>query len=133
MDPRLKIILYGNQEEELSLLMRLSNSKLYPKNCKVISQFGDIISCRIKRKFLNQVYDSPEVKSLKAPRVIPSDDFIYEKVRRYKYKSKIAINENQTSKVVFGIVDFGFDFTHPDFINNGKTRFEKIWVQSEKK
>ncbi|WP_309608331.1 S8 family serine peptidase [Flavobacterium sp.] len=132
MDPRLKIILYGNPEEELSLLMRLSNTKQYPKNCKVISQFGDIISCRIIRKFLNKVYNSPEVKSLKAPRVIPSDDVLSEKVRRYKCKSKIQNNENETSKVVFGIVDFGFDFTHPDFINNGKTRFEKIWVQSEK-
>jgi subtilisin family serine protease len=132
MDPRLKIILYGDQEEELSLLMRLSNVDKYPKKCKVISQFGDIVSCRIKRKFLNEVYDSLEVKSLKAPRVIPSDDFLNEKVRRYKYKPRMRINLDQPSKVVFGIVDFGFDFTHPDFINNGKTRFEKIWVQSEK-
>lgn len=132
MDPRLKIILYGNPEEELSLLMRLSNNEKYPKHCKVISQFGDIVSCRIKRKFLNQVYDSSEVKSLKAPRVIPSDEFIDEKIRRYKYKLKKENDDNQTSKVVFGIVDFGFDFTHPDFINNGKTRFEKIWIQSEK-
>ncbi len=131
MDPRLKIILYGNQEEELSLLMRLTNSQQYPKNCKVISQFGDIISCRIKRKFLNQVYDSLEVKSLKAPRVIPSDEF-REKSTKYEYRSKFQNHNNQTSKVVFGIIDFGFDFTHLDFIDKGKTRFEKIWVQSEK-
>ena len=30
--------------------------------------------------------------------------------------------------VLVGIIDVeGFDFAHPDFIVNGKTRFEAIW------
>ena len=62
MDPRLKIILYGNPEEELSLLMRLENQSRFPKKCIIISQFGDIVSCRIKRKNLDEIYNSKDDK-----------------------------------------------------------------------
>lgn len=34
------------------------------------------------------------------------------------------------SNVLIGIVDVGgFDFSHPDFVRNGKTRFVRIWDQ----
>jgi subtilisin family serine protease len=130
MDPRLKIILYGNPEEELSLLMRLENPKFAPQDCKIISQFGDIVSCRITRKNLDKVYNSKEVKSLKAPNVVPADDYLNENEITYNYNH--FVSTNQKSNVVFGLIDFGFDFTHEDFIDNGKTRIEKIWVQSAK-
>lgn len=128
MDPRLKIILYGNPEEELSLLMRLENQQSFPQNCTIISQFGDIVSCRIKRKHLDDVYNSKEVKSLKAPNVVPADDYLNE--NEYTFQYNTPNTENYKSNVVFGIIDFGFDFTHEDFIDNGKTRIEKIWVQT---
>ena len=36
----------------------------------------------------------------------------------------------QTAKVLVGIVDVGgFDFAHPEFIDAGRTRFERIWDQ----
>ena len=130
MDPRLKIIIHGKPEEELSLLMRLNDASKYPMQTKVVTQFGDIVTCRIKRKNIFEVYNSKEVKSLKAPTVIPAvtvsqndSSVIYNEVQ----KKSLPI---QKSNVVFGIIDFGFDFTHADFIDDGKTRFEKIWVQS---
>ena len=129
MDAGLKIILYGNPEEEMLLLMRLNSANIYPKNCKVISQFGDIVSCRIKRKFLNEVYDSNEVKSIKAPDVVPADSAVEYKENIVKPITSTSLKE-KISNVVFGLIDFGFDFTHPDFIDHGKTRFEKIWIQS---
>lgn len=129
MDPRLKIILQGNPKEELSLLIRLNDEKQYPKKCKVISQFGDIISCRVLRENLEDVYDSLEVKSVKAPRVIPADDFQQDN-QGYIVKSSDARSNEKQSNVVFGLIDFGFDFTHLDFIDEGKTRFEKIWTQT---
>ncbi|ULC59433.1 S8 family serine peptidase [Flaviramulus sp. BrNp1-15] len=130
MDPKLKLIVKGNPREELQLLLRLKSAHIYPKHCKVISQFGDIISCRILRKDLLSVYDDPATRSLKAPQVIPADFYddsgysnVINKVNRHQPKTK-------KSPVVFGIIDFGFDFSHPDFLDNeGKTRFEKIWVQ----
>ena len=130
MDPRLKIILYGNPEEELSLLMRLENQQFIPQNCKIISQFGDIVSCRIKRKHLDSVYNSKEVKSLKAPNVVPADDYFNDNQIKYTYNNIDSESDSATSNVVFGVIDFGFDFTHDDFIDNGKSRIEKIWVQT---
>ena len=41
---------------------------------------------------------------------------------------------SKVSPVVFGIIDFGFDFSHPDFLDtNGNSRFEKLWVQPSKR
>lgn len=131
MDPRLKVILYGNPEEELSLLMRLEQANQYPNYCKIITQFGDIVSCRIKRKYLQQVYDSKQVKSLKAPRVVPADVALeHPYLESISYENIPAHQFTPISNVVFGLIDFGIDFTHPDFIDNGVSRIEKIWVQS---
>ncbi|WP_431241517.1 hypothetical protein ACQ9BO_15745 [Flavobacterium sp. P21] len=76
MDPRLKVILYGNPDEELSLLMRLEKEKEYPDNCKIISEFGNIVSIRTQRRFLCPIYQSKKVKSLKAAMVVPANDYI---------------------------------------------------------
>lgn len=129
MDPRLKVILYGNPDEELSLLMRLKRLSNYPENCKIISQFGDIVSCRVKRKDLEKLYYSNEVLSLKAPRVIPADNSFGE-TKGEIINIKRDYSKKNKSNVVFGLIDFGFDFTHEDFIDNGLTRFEKIWIQN---
>lgn len=131
MDPRLKIILYGNPEEELSLLMRLENKQFRPQNCRIVTQFGDIVSCRIKRKHLDEVYNCKEVKSLKAPNVVPADDYCNHNQMNYRYCA-VTTRKKKKSNVVFGVIDFGFDFTHEDFIDDGKTRIEKIWVQTGK-
>lgn len=132
MDPRLKIILYGNPDEELSLLMRLEKEKDYPDHCKIISEFGKIVSIRTKRRFLCAIYDSKKVKSLKAPSVVPANVAIEEEPSSQILDKKNDVSSDRVSNVVFGIIDFGFDFTHPDFITNDKTRFEKIWVQSDR-
>ncbi|UZO82329.1 S8 family serine peptidase [Aquimarina sp. ERC-38] len=135
MDPKLKLIVRGNPREELSLLLRLHKANIYPKNCKVISQFGDVISCRILRKNLLSVYDDKATRSLKAPQVIPAN---YKNSRitdvsigAFQELHQNLVSSNyKRSPVVFGIIDFGFDFGHRDFQDAyGKTRFEKIWVQ----
>ncbi|MEN2416127.1 S8 family serine peptidase [Flavobacterium mesophilum] len=132
MDPRLKIILYGNPDEELSLLMRLQKEKEYPANCTIISEFGTIVSMRTKRRYLKSIYNSNKVISLKPAGVIPAGD-LTEKAPETEILDKVnEVPDETVSNVVFGIIDFGFDFTHPDFITNGKTRFEKIWIQSDR-
>ncbi|MFH7015624.1 S8 family serine peptidase [Flavobacterium sp. FlaQc-47] len=131
MDPRLKIILYGNPDEELSLLMRLEKEKDYPEHCTIITEFGKIVSITTKRRFLLSIYNSKKVKSLKAPTVVPANDIIEQYLENQILDKKTEVSGNEVSNVMFGIIDFGFDFTHPDFIADGKTRFEKIWVQSD--
>lgn len=132
MDPRLKVILYGNQDEELSLLMRLEKEKEYPDYCKIISEFGTIVSIRTKRRYLYRIYNSKKVKSLKAPSVVPANVAIEEVSFNEILEKKNDAPDENISNVICGVIDFGFDFTHPDFIKNNKTRFEKIWVQSDR-
>lgn len=133
MDPKLKLIMQGKPDEELQLLMRLKDPRVIPDHVKVITQFRDIISCRILRKHLLMVYDDEATFSLKAPKVIPlNKESREDSMDRHFYKRNSRMNRvMEKSKVVFGIIDFGFDFTHPDFLDaDGNTRFEKIWVQS---
>jgi subtilisin family serine protease len=132
MDPRLKVILYGNPDEELSLLMRLEKEKDYPDHCKIISEFGEIVSIQTQRRYLCSIYNSKKVKSLKAPSVIPANEDVEPNPETRVLDKKNEVLSDTVSNVVFGIIDFGFDFSHPDFITNGKTRFEKIWVQSDR-
>ncbi len=133
MDPRLKLIVKGNPNEELHLLMRLKDKNSIPPHVKVISQFGDIISCRISRKYLMVVYDHVATRSLKAPQVIPLNNYNSDLEDAGAYESFLGNPKSYSkrkSNVVFGIIDFGFDFTHPDFFDpEGNTRFEKIWAQ----
>ena len=133
MDPRLKLIVKGNPNEELHLLMRLKDKNVIPPHIKLISQFGDIISCRILRKYLMVVYDHVATRSLKAPQVIPLNNYssdINDASEYSNFAGKPRVISKRKSNVVFGIIDFGFDFTHPDFFDPlGNTRFEKIWAQ----
>ncbi|AUC75768.1 S8 family serine peptidase [Olleya sp. Bg11-27] len=134
MDSKLKLIVKGNPKEELQLLLRLKSADIYPKKCKIISQFHDVISCRILRKDVLSVYDDPATFSLKAPQVIPAQlykDSRFNNIFSEQINQKIP--KTIKSNVVFGIVDFGFDFTHSNFLDSdGETRFEKIWVQPSK-
>jgi subtilisin family serine protease len=134
MDPRLKIIRYGNPQEELRLLVRLQQPHRLPPRVRCTAQFGDIISCRIKRADLDFVYNHPTVKSIKAPGVLPVNAAFEDWVAAQEIKprqNKVFDAVPDEPGVVLGIIDFGFDFTHPDLIINGRTCFEKIWVQSQ--
>ncbi|OMQ08966.1 hypothetical protein BXU01_18620 [[Flexibacter] sp. ATCC 35103] len=111
--------------------MRLEKEKDYPENCKIITEFGKIVSITTKRRYLLSIYNSKKVKSLKAPTVVPANEII-EEFPENQILDKNNVSGDPVSNVMFGIIDFGFDFTHPDFIVNGKTRFEKIWVQSDR-
>ena len=114
MDPRLKIILYGNQDEELSLLMRLEKEKEYPEHCEIISEFGPIVSVRMLRRNLCRIYNSKKVKSLKAPSVVPANVAIEEVSSSEILEKRNDILDENTSNVVFGIIDFGFDWSFYD-------------------
>ncbi|GLB50463.1 S8 family serine peptidase [Neptunitalea lumnitzerae] len=137
MDPKLKLTIQGNPNEELHLLLRLRNPDVVPKYVKVVSRFKDIISCRILRKHLLMVYTDDATFSLKAPQVIPVNTAIentdFDDVELVESLREKGTAQSQKSNVVFGIIDFGFDFTHPNFTDaKGNTRFEKIWVQALK-
>lgn len=135
MDSRLKLILNGDPEEELMLLIRLKDAKINAPFCTVITQFGDIITCRVRRKHLLEVYNSPDTFSVKAPRLIPAP------LQKEEAESVSAASVSNPSRrfktsytgkgVYFGTVDWGFDFAHSNLRNpDGSTRFKCIWDQN---
>jgi subtilisin family serine protease len=132
MDPRLKMIIKGKPEQEVKLLLRLQNADT-PKlpYAKIISKFGDVVSIRVKRKQIPLLYQSDLVFSLKAPKVLPVNDHLNHHEVYHKPLNFTKSTSNK-SNVVFGIIDFGIDFTHQDFINNNQSAIESVWYQNAK-
>ena len=135
MDSRLKLILNGDPEEVLMLLVRLKNPGVLVPFCQVITQFGDVVTCRVKRKNLLELYNSPDIFSVKAPRLIPSplqkeeiETVSSESIDGPSRRFKIPY----TGKgIYFAAVDWGFDIAHSNLRKpDGSTRFKCIWDQN---
>ncbi len=135
MDSRLKLIINGDPEEVLMLLVRLKKPEVGVPFCQVISQFGDIITCRVQRKHLLEVYNSPDTFSVKAPRLIPATRYTEEEASFSPEKSDNPSRRFETPYTGKGIysafVDWGFDFAHANLRRpDGTTRFKCIWDQN---
>src|SRR5262249_20834609 len=121
-------------------IVKLGDRNSLPAGVHVVTQFGDIATVRLRRDLIPHVSESPEVAGmvagfsylgadvetetttavpeLSADEVLPTDD------RRPNHLSATGKN------VVVGVVDWGFDFTHPDFRNpDGSTRILALWDQ----
>jgi subtilisin family serine protease len=142
MDPSLQELLeeIHDPEEELEVIMRLVLPSTIPEKVKVIASFGDVITCRIKRKDVDQVYKSPLKFSLKASKYFLSDvatvlpDISVPRIEKKSLFPSVKKSTDKLNQVVVGIIDWGCDFTHPNFKNNdGTTRLLAIWDQSFKK
>jgi subtilisin family serine protease len=139
MDPALEEQIDGtlNQDEMIEAIIRLTKRDQYPPGIMVVSSFDNIITCRVRRGDIQKVYDHPAVASFKAPRVFYHD--WNEKVQTKENTRHPLLNENDFNpglaltgkKVVIGLIDWGADFAHADFINeDGTTRFIALWDQN---
>jgi subtilisin family serine protease len=138
MDPALQEQLLPARDggEVIEAIIRLQAPFRIPDNVKVVSQFGDIITVRVRRSDVPAVYQSPAVRSFKAKRVLNSfHSPAVTGTRRGIPESAGALHPSGggvTGKgVVVAILDWGADFAHGDFLNDdGSTRFLAIWDQS---
>jgi subtilisin family serine protease len=131
----------GKADDEVAAIIRLGHHERLPANVRIVSQFSDIVTIRLTRGDLLNVSASAEVLDINAGGSLmgpdwerdsaetlesaPASDRVRETdIRRPK-------DENATGRgVVIGIVDWGFDFAHPDFKNaDGKTRILALWDQ----
>ncbi|MCG8322628.1 MAG: S8 family peptidase [Cytophagales bacterium] len=136
MDPFLeeKILPHLDPDEQVEAMMRLHDPDRVPDHVKVISRFGDIITCRIRRGDIREVYKSPLKKSLKASRHF---SFNYPGTSDH-LSDNSALNYDAadlkapTAKgVVVAVLDWGFDFAHANFRNqDGTTRLLALWDQT---
>ena len=135
MDSALQELLHAELDpyEIVEVLVRLTNENVIPEKLTPIAQFGDIITCRIRRADILEVYRSDQTKSMKAPRFV-AYDASYSSEYISSSSEKEAYTETATGKnTVVAVMDWGIDFAHPNFRNpDGSTRLLALWDQSFK-
>lgn len=135
MDPAMQEKLWTNSNSSalLEVIMRLNRPDKVPANVQLVSQFGDIITCRIPNDKIEKVYQSPNRKSLKASKNIRLANFVQQEPID---ESELFFRQPKVipkSNVIVAVLDWGIDFAHPNFRTpEGDTRFIAIWDQSAK-
>lgn len=126
----------GDASDEVEVIVRLHQPHLPPPHIRIISQFGSIVTCRLRRSAILDVRRHERVASMKAPMVVMPDldpvlgESEYEPTHASDNRRPLA--EHLTGRgVVVGVIDWGCDFTHPNFRHpNGRTRLLALWDQT---
>jgi len=138
MDPALvELSEQGEGGDEIAAVVRLTSTDAPPPpGARVVARFGEIATLRFRRDDLIAVRESVEVTSLKAPKMFAADVEVFDEadesepdVRPTDRRRPDGLAETGRG-VLLGVVDWGFDFTHPDFRNaDGSTRIVALWDQ----
>src|SRR5919199_2600225 len=140
MDPHLwELLEEGNDEDEVAAIIRLGQPGAVPEGVRLVTQFGDIATVRLRRGSIPSVRDSAEVVTMKPPEPLapepevdplgPPEDF---PESLPWMDDRRPHTESATGRgVVVGVIDWGCDFAHPDFRHpDGRTRLLALWDQS---
>lgn len=136
MDPRLvRLFEEGGKDDEVAAILRLGGNAAVPPSVRVVSRFGNIATVQLRRGDIASVHDSPSVASMKpaAPllREARLASSVVETVASHGDLRRSNRLQATGKDVVFGLVDWGFDFAHPDFRDaNGATRLLSMWDQT---
>jgi GH25 family lysozyme M1 (1,4-beta-N-acetylmuramidase) len=136
MDPRLvRLFEDGGKNDEVAAILRLGGNSAVPPAARVVSRFGDIATVRLRRGDIASVHDSPSVASMKPAAPLLREARLASSIVETVASRGDLRRSNRlqaTGKgVVFGLVDWGFDFAHPDFRDaNGGTRLLSMWDQT---
>ena len=115
-----------------------SEAMLRNYNAIISSKAGNIYSCKIPYDSLNSLVKNNEIIAIEASRPAV---FAMDSVRRTSNIDPIhdGLTLNKTAYkgegVIIGMVDVGFDFTHPNFYDEKgeKFRIKEVWCQSDNK
>lgn len=139
MDPSLwEIYATGADNDEIAAIIRLSQPGASPEGVRIIARFGDIATCRIQKRTLLDVRANSEVVSLKAKGLLVPDDEIDPELPLEEFSERYLWVDDRRPEglsymgrgVILGVVDWGFDFTHPEFRHeDGTTRLLALWDQ----
>jgi phosphatidylserine/phosphatidylglycerophosphate/cardiolipin synthase-like enzyme/monoamine oxidase/subtilisin family serine protease len=129
----------GKEDDEVAAIIRLGHYAVVPKGVRVVTQFNEIITVRMKRGDLLKVSGAPEVDSMVAGDAYLGADLELETAGLPELSSDTILPSDERRPkdvaatgrgVVVGVVDWGFDFAHPDFRNkDGSTRIVALWDQ----
>lgn len=135
MDPALQEIMLSARDgfQLTEAIIKLTNPAQPPAGTTLVTRFGDIATCRIPSERIGEVWADEAVVSLKAPRYVAMEPSLYAEDTFPDAQTLSSADKHPyTGKgIVVGIIDWGFDFTHPNFLNkDGSTRFLAIWDQT---
>jgi subtilisin family serine protease len=126
----------GKQDDEIAAIIRLGHSAVIPKGVRVVTQFSEIVTVRLKRANIPNVSGAPEVASMIAGDLYLGPDVELESAELSSdtllpTDERRPQDESATGRgIVVGAVDWGFDFAHPDFRHrDGTTRILALWDQ----
>lgn len=140
MDPALwELLEEGPSDDEIAAIIRLRQSSNLPPGVRVITQYGEIVSVRMKRGAILEIHEEDEVASLKAPGPPMGPDV---ELSDAEIPGDLDLNARPTDErrplsleaagksVVIGIIDWGLDINSPAFRNpDGSTRILALWDQ----
>ncbi|HEY0441535.1 MAG TPA: S8 family serine peptidase, partial [Xanthobacteraceae bacterium] len=138
MDPALQELLeVGEPTDEVAVVVRLRDPGQVPASLRIVAPFGAIATARVQRLAVRQVWEDPGIISLKAPRWYATEygpvldeadaEDIDETDSDQRRPDDVAATGRGT---VIGVVDWGCDFAHPDFVTeDGRSRLLALWDQ----
>ena len=142
MDPALWELLRtgtNNDTEEIEAIIRIIHPQLKIPGVHIISRFGSIATCRLRKNLILRTRQEKNVRSLKASRVMGSPE---DELKGRNGTSELPLTPLETDErrprglsltgagVVIGIVDWGCDFDHPNLKHpDGSTRLIALWDQ----
>src|SRR5258708_18942543 len=129
----------GKSDDEVAAIIRLGDFETLRARVRVVSQFGDIVTVRLTRRDVPLVSGASEVDGMIAGDSLLGPDLELESVGLPELSADTVLDtderrphdESSTGRgVVVGVVDWGFDFAHPDFRHaDGTTRILALWDQ----
>lgn len=134
MDPQLwEEMERGEATAEIRAIVRLHPGMAAPSSLRVMSRFGDIVTCRLRRDAIVAARRHPSVRSLKAARNLESASSFERQsgvVQRQGNSRRPNIAETGRG-VIVGVVDYGCDFAHHAFRTaKGASRVKALWHQA---
>ncbi len=128
IDPELK---WFNQDS-VSVLIELNAERdtidIINAGVKIRGKFGNIITARISKELLDTVMKISTIKRIDASKPL---DFYNDRAAQAIATNNLQVNGITGEGVVLGILDEGFDLSHPDFWKYGQPRVKFFWDQTD--
>ncbi|MEX2540728.1 MAG: S8 family peptidase [Trueperaceae bacterium] len=123
----------GAEVEEVAVVVRLRDPKADIPHLRVVSRLGPIVTGRLPLDRIVELHEHSNIASLKASREVaaPNLDVSIPAIRADPNTVAAAAQTALTGRgVIVGIIDWGCDFAHPDFLrDDGSSRLLYLWDQ----